>query len=144
MKLGRALAAAVALTSLAGLARGQDVVSFKDLQGTGFREYQMHITINSFYCEGRIGNKCRMTVTVVNKGDKPELFNGTQFSVDNNKGTVTRAVPVEGASTAALKKELLPGASEQFTIAFSGRINFHKRDPVSLRYANTTKVRIIE
>jgi hypothetical protein len=122
----------------------QDVVSYKDLKGIQFREYQMVMTIDSFDCEAIIGKKCRMTLTVVNQGDKPELFNGTQFSIDNAKGTTYRAVPVEGQSATTIKKELQPGASAQFTIVFDGRIQFDRRTPARLQYGNVTKVRIID
>jgi hypothetical protein len=121
----------------------QDVVSYKDLKGVQFREYQMVITIDSFDCEATVGKKCRMTVTVENKGDKPELFNGTQFSIDNGKGTSYRAVPVGGQSAATLKKELQPGSSEQFTVVFDGRIHFDRRDPAHLKYGNSSKINII-
>ncbi len=126
------------------LAPAQDVVSYKDLKGTEFREYQMRITIDSFDCEATVGKKCRMTVTVENKGDKPELFNGTQFSIDNGKGTTYRAVPAGGQSAASLKRELQPGASAQFSVLFDGRIHFDRRDPAHLRYGNASKVRIIK
>jgi hypothetical protein len=121
----------------------QDVVSYKDLKGIQMREYQMVMTIESFDCEATIGKKCHMTLGVVNKGDKPELFNGTQFSVDNAKGKTYRAVPPEGQSASTLKKELQPGDSERFTIVFDGRIQFDKTKPVLLQYGNVTKLRII-
>ena len=133
----------VSLVPAAAALFAQDVVSYQDLKGIEFREYQMVMTIESFDCEAIIGKKCRMTLKVVNKGDKPELFNGTQFAIDNAKGTTYRAVPVEGQSAATLKKELQPGASEQFTIVFDGRIQFDRRTPARLQYGNVTKVRII-
>jgi hypothetical protein len=37
----------------------QDVVSYQDLKGIQFREYQMVMTIDSFDCEAIIGKKCR-------------------------------------------------------------------------------------
>lgn len=122
----------------------QDVVSYKDLKGIQFREYQMVITIDSFDCEAKIGKKCRMSVTVENKGDKPELFNGTQLSIDNGRGTGYRAVPPEGQSAATLKRELKPGDSAKFDMLFDGRIHFDRREPAHLRYANTSKLRIIQ
>src|SRR5512140_7552 len=125
-------------------ALSQDVVSYKDLKGIQFREYQMVITIDSFDCEATIGKKCSMSVTVENKGDKPELFNGTQLSIDNGRGTGYRAVPPEGQSAASLKRELQPGQSAKFTVMFDGRIHFDRREPAHLRYANTSKVRIIQ
>jgi hypothetical protein len=128
----------------ASWAWAQDVVSYKDLKGTRFREYQMVVTIDSFDCEATIGKKCRMSVIVENKGDKPELFNGTQLSIDNGRGTAYRAVPPEGESAATLKKELQPGDSARFTVVFDGRINFDRREPAHLRYGNTSKVRIIK
>ena len=123
---------------------GQDVVSYKDLKGVQFREYQMVLTIDSFNCEATIGKKCQMTVSVVNKGDKPELFNGTSFSIDNAKGTIYRAVPLEGQSAATLKKELQPGESGRYTVYFDGRIHFDRRTPAHLKYGNTTKINIID
>ena len=122
---------------------GQDVVSYKDLKGIQFREYQMAITIESFDCEATIGKKCQMTVNVVNKGERPELFNGTMFSIDNAKGTTYRAVPLEGQSASSLKKEMQPGESARFSIYFDGRIHFDRRLPAHLQYGNTTKVNII-
>jgi hypothetical protein len=122
---------------------GQDVVSYKDLKGSQFREYQMAITIESFDCEAAIGKKCQMTVNVLNKGERPELFNGTMFSIDNAKGTTYRAVPLEGQSAASLKKELQPGESARFSVYFDGRIHFDRRVPAHLMYGNTTKVNII-
>ena len=122
----------------------QDVVNYKDLKGTQFREYQLVVTIDSFDCEAVIGKKCRMALTVENKGDKPELFNATQLSIDNGRGTGYRAVPSEGTPAANLKKELRPGASAQMVVFFDGRIHFDRRDPAHLRYANTSKVRIIK
>lgn len=121
---------------------GQDVVSYKDLKGVQFREYQMVTTIDSFDCEATIGKKCHMTITVENKGDKPEIFSGTQFSIDN-KGTTYRAVPLQGQSAATLKKELEPGESKRFTVVFDGRIHFDRRDPAHLKYGNVSKVNII-
>jgi len=122
---------------------GQDVVSYKQLKGTQFREYQLLITIDSFDCEAVIGKKCRMAITVENKGERPENFNATQFSIDNGRGTSYRAIPPEGAAAASLKSELKPGSSAQFTVVFDGRIHFERRDPAHLRYNNTSKVRII-
>jgi hypothetical protein len=122
----------------------QDVVSYKDLKGTQFREYQMVLTIDSFDCEATVGKKCQMTISVVNKGERPEMFNGTMFSIDNSKGTTYRAVPPEGQSAASLKKELQPGESGKFTVHFDGRIFFDRRVPAHLKYANTTKVNIIK
>jgi hypothetical protein len=122
---------------------GQDVVSYKDLKGTQFREYQMTITIEFFDCEATIGKKCQMTVSVVNKGERPEMFNGTMFSIDNAKGTTYRAVPLEGQTAASLKKEMQPGESARFSVYFDGRIYFDRRVPAHLMYANTTKVNII-
>jgi hypothetical protein len=133
----------VALAAEAAALLAQDVVSYKDLKNIQFREYQMVMTIDSFDCEATFGKKCHMTITVENKGDKPEPFNGTQFSIDNGRGTTYRAVPVEGQSAATLKKELQPGDSAQFTIVFDGRINFDRREPMHLKYGNTTKVNII-
>jgi hypothetical protein len=121
----------------------QDVVSYKDMKGVRFREYQMVMTIDSFDCEATIGKKCHMTVQVENTGDKPELFNGTQFSIDNGKGTTYRAVPLEGQSAATLKKEFQPGESGRFTVVFDGRIHFDRRDPAHLKYGNAAKVNII-
>jgi hypothetical protein len=121
----------------------QDIVSYKDMRGVQIREYQMIMTIDTFDCEGKIGNKCRMTITVENKGNQPEVFNGTQFSIDNGKGTSYRAIPPEGQSSATLKKELQPGDSAHFTILFDGRIHFDRHDPGHLRYANTSKLRIV-
>jgi len=135
---------AVVLAASCRPAPGQDVVSYKDLKGTQFREYQLTITIDSFDCEAVIGKKCRMAVTVENKGEKPEPFNGTQFSLDNGKGTTYRAVPPEGTSAASLKRELPPAASAQFVVLFDGRIYFDRRDPAHLRYGNASKVRIIK
>jgi hypothetical protein len=123
--------------------RGQDVVSYKSLRGVQFREYQMVVKIDSFDCEATIGKKCRMSMTVENKGDRPELFNATQLAIDNGKGTTYRATPVEGQSAADLKQELAPGTSARFSVIFDGRIHFDRRDPAHLRYANTSKVRII-
>jgi hypothetical protein len=122
----------------------QDVVSYKDLKGTQFREYQMVITIDSFDCEATIGKKCRMSMTVENKGDRPELFNATQLSIDNGRGSTYRAIPLEGQSAANLKRELAPGSTAQFSVFFDGRIHFDRRDPAHLRYANTSKVRIVK
>ncbi len=122
----------------------QDVVSYKDLKGIQFREYQMVITVDSFDCEATVGKKCRMSMTVENKGDKPELFNGTQLSIDNGRGTSYRAVPLEGQSAATLKRELKPGESARFTVLFDGRIHFDRREPAHLRYSNTSKLRIIQ
>jgi hypothetical protein len=122
---------------------GQDVVSYKDLKGIQFREYQMNMTIESFDCEATVGKKCQMTVSVVNKGERAEVFNGTMFSIDNAKGTTYRAVPLEGQSAAGLKKELQPGESAQFSVYFDGRIHFDRRVPAHLKYANATKVNII-
>ncbi len=136
--------AIMALAPVTATLFAQDVVSYKDLKGIQFREYQMVMTIDSFDCEAIIGKKCRMTLTVVNKGDKPEPFNGTLFSIDNTKGTTYRAVPVEGQSAVTLKKELKPGDVEQFTIVFDGRIQFDRRNPVRLQYGNVTKVKIID
>jgi hypothetical protein len=124
-------------------AYSQDVVSYKSLRGVQFREYQMVVKIDSFDCEATIGKKCRMSMTVENKGERPELFNATQLAIDNGKGTTYRAVPPEGQSAADLKQELAPGASARFTVIFDGRIHFDRRDPAHLRYANTSKVRII-
>jgi hypothetical protein len=121
----------------------QDVVSYKDLRGVQFREYQMAMTIDSFDCEATVGKKCQMTVTVENRGDRPEIFNGTMFSIDNGKGTTYRAVPALGQSAAALKRELQPGASGKFTVVFDGRIHFDKRDPAHLKYGNAGKINII-
>jgi hypothetical protein len=121
----------------------QDVVSYKDLKGVQFREYQMVMTIDSFDCEATIGKKCQMSLTVENKGDRPEIFNGTLFSIDNGKGTTYRAVPAVGQSAATLKKELQPGDSGRFTIVFDGRIHFDRRDPAHLKYGNSGKVNII-
>jgi hypothetical protein len=142
MRIAMFAFAALVMTVLPALS--QDVVSYKDLKGIQFREYQMVITIDSFDCEAKIGKKCAMSVTVENKGDKPELFNGTQLSVDNGKGTVYRAVPPEGQSAATLKRELQPGESAKFSMFFDGRIHFDRREPAHLRYANTSKVRIIQ
>jgi hypothetical protein len=85
-----------------------------------------------------------MSFTVENKGEKPELFNATQLSIDNGRGSVYRAIPLEGQSATSLKRELAPGASAQFSIFFDGRIHFDRRDPAHLRYANTSKVRIVK
>ena len=134
----------LAIWGCVSIGQAQDVVSYKDLKGTEFREYQMRITIDAFDCEATVGKKCTMTVTVENKGDKPELFNGTLFSIDNGKGSSYRAVPPEGQSAAPLKRELQPGASAQFTVAFDGRIHFDRKDPAHLRYGNASKVRIIK
>jgi hypothetical protein len=134
--------AALVMTALPALS--QDVVSYKDLKGIQFREYQMVITIDSFDCEATVGKKCRMSVTVENKGDKPELFNGTQLSIDNGRGTAYRAVPPEGQSAATLKRELQPGDTAKFNMLFDGRIHFDRREPAHLRYSNTSKLRIIE
>ena len=122
----------------------QDVVDYKDLKGTQFREYQMVITIDSFECEATIGKKCHMVITVENKGERPELFSGTQFSIDNGKGTTYRAIPEEGQSAATIKRELQPGSSAQFALFFDGRIHFDRRDPAHLKYGNTSKVNIIK
>ena len=119
------------------------MVSYKDLKGIQFREYQMVVAVDSFDCEAKIGKKCRMSVTVENKGDKPELFNGTQLSIDNGRGTGYRAVP-EGESAATLKRELKPGESAKFSMLFDGRIHFDRHEPAHLRYANTSKLRIIQ
>jgi hypothetical protein len=144
MKSRRQLVRALlAFIFIAATLFAQDVVSYKDLKGIQFREYQMVMTIDSFDCEAIIGKKCRMTLTVVNKGDKPEAFNGTLFSIDNAKGTTYRAVPVEGQSAATLKKEFQPGDSGEFTIVFDGRIQFDRRTPARLQYGNVTKVKII-
>ncbi len=121
----------------------QDVVSYKDMKGVQFREYQMVITIDSFDCEATIGKKCHMSVAVENKGERPELFNATMFSIDNGKGTTYRAVPPVGQSAATLKKELQPGDSGRFTVVFDGRIHFDRRDPAHLKYGNASKVNII-
>src|SRR5262245_45112081 len=110
------LAPVLAMTLAAAAAWSQDLVSYKDLKGTQFREYQMVITIDAFDCEAKIGKKCRMTVTVENKGERPELFNGTQFSIDNGRGSSYRALPADGQSTTSLKRELAPGGSAQFTV----------------------------
>jgi len=125
-------------------AAAQDVVRYTDLKGIQFREYQLQITIDEFNCEAVIGKKCAMTVTVENKGERPEPFNATQFSIDNAKGTTYRAVPAEGQSAATLKRELKPGESARFTVYFDGRIHFDRRKPALLKYTNTSKVRIIE
>jgi hypothetical protein len=101
------------------------------------------MTIDSFDCEATVGKKCQMTITVENKGDRPELFNGTMFSIDNGKGTTYRAVPAVGQSAAVLKKELQPGDSGRFTVVFDGRIHFDRRDPAHLKYGNAGKVNII-
>lgn len=130
---------------LAGLPLvAQDVVRYTDLKGVQFREYQMLVTIESFDCEARIGKKCHMTVMVENKGDKPELFNGTILSIDDGKGHTYRAVAPEGQPSAALRKDLQPGGSARFTVFFDGRINFDRRDPAHLKYGNTSKVNIIK
>jgi hypothetical protein len=134
----------MALAPVSAVLFAQDVVSYKDLKGIQFREYQMVMTIDSFDCEAIVGKKCRMTLTVVNKGDKPEPFSGILFSIDNGKGTTYRAVPVEGQSAVTLKKELKPGDVEQFTIVFDGRIQFDRRTPARLQYGNVTKVKIID
>jgi hypothetical protein len=123
--------------------RGQDVVSYKNLSGVQFREYQMVVKIDAFDCEATIGKKCRMSMTVENKGDRPELFNATQLAIDNGKGTTYRAIPIEGQSAADLKRQLAPGTTARFSVIFDGRIHFDRRDPAHLRYANTSKVRII-
>jgi hypothetical protein len=138
----RALGALV-LMAQAPVFFAQDVVSYKDLKGVQFREYQMVMTIDSFDCEATVGKKCQMTITVENKGDRPELFNGTMFSIDNGKGTTYRAVPAVGQSAAVLKKELQPGDSGRFTVVFDGRIHFDRRDPAHLKYGNAGKVNII-
>ena len=144
MKTTRILGCGVVALVLNGAALfGQDVVSYKDLKGVQFREYQMVMTIDSFDCEATIGKKCHMTLNVENTGDKPEIFEGTRFSIDNGKGTTYRAVPPEGQSAAALKRELKPGESGRFTVVFDGRIHFDRRDPAHLRYGNTSKVNII-
>ena len=144
MKSTRLLGWGVVALVLQGTALlGQDVVSYKDLKGVRFREFQMVMTIDSFDCEATIGKKCHMTVSVENMGDKPELFNGTQFSIDNGKGTTYRAVPLEGQSAALLKRELQPGESGRFTVVFDGRIHFDRRDPAHLKYGNVSKVNII-
>jgi hypothetical protein len=137
-----------ALTVVSGLyalaALAQDVVSYKELKGVQIREYQMLMTIDAFNCEATVGKKCTMTVTVINKGERPEPFNGTLFSIDDGKGNSYRAVPLEGQSAAALKKELQPGESGRFTVYFNGRIHFEGRNPAHLRYANTSKLRIVK
>lgn len=144
MKSRHVLGCSVVALLLQGAALfGQDVVSYKDLKGVQFREYQMVMTIDLFDCEATIGKKCHMTVNVENTGDKPELFNGTQLSIDNGKGTTYRAVPPEGQSAATLKKELQPGESGRFTVVFDGRIHFDRRDPAHLKYGNVSKVNII-
>jgi hypothetical protein len=140
----RALFTFAALVMIAPPALPQDVVSYKDLKGIQFREYQMVITIDSFDCEATVGKKCRMSVTVENKGEKPELFNGTQLSIDNGRGTAYRAVPPEGESAATLKRELQPGDTARFNMLFDGRIHFDRREPAHLRYSNTSKLRIIQ
>jgi uncharacterized membrane protein len=142
--MSRFALAAAALIALEAGAAAQDVVSYKSVKGTQFREYQLVITVDAFDCEAVIGKKCRITLTAENKGDKPELFNATQLSIDNGRGTSYRAVPVEGQSPAGLKKELAPGASTTVTVEFDGRIHFDRRDPAHLRYANTSKLRIVK
>ncbi len=143
IRLAFTLGFAFAASGTAWLA-AQDVVSYKDLKGTQFREYQMVLTIESFDCEATLGKKCQMTISAANKGDRPEPFNGTLFSIDNAKGTTYRAIPLEGQSAASLKKELQPGETARFTVHFDGRIYFDRRNPAHLKYANTTKVNIIK
>lgn len=141
---GKGLLAVVPLLAICLPVMAQDVVRYTDMKGIQFREYQMVVTIEAFDCEARIGKKCNMTVLVENKGDRPELFNGTILSIDDGKGHSYRAVAPEGQSAASLKKELKPGESERFTVYFDGRINFDRRDPAHLRYGNTSKVKIIK
>jgi hypothetical protein len=142
--LNRRVTSALFLVVLAAPVAAQDIVNYKDVKGAQFREYQMVVRVDAFDCEAVIGKKCQMSITVDNKGDKPELFNATQLSIDNGKGSTYRAVPLEGQSAAALKKEIAPGQSASFTVAFDGRIHFERKDPAHLRYANTSKLRIIK
>src|SRR5262245_60791806 len=111
----RWLSSALFLTAVALPLAAQDIVNYKDVRGAQFREYQRVVRVDAFDCEAVIGKKCQMTVTVENKGDKPELFNATQLSIDNGKGSTYRAIPLEGQSAAALKKELAPGQSASFS-----------------------------
>ena len=144
MAIAKGLLAIVTIL-VAGLPlAAQDVVRYTDMKGVQFREYQMFVTIETFDCEARIGKKCTMTVLVENKGDKPELFNGSILSIDDGKGHTYRAVAPEGQSTASLKRELKSGDSARFTVFFDGRINFDRRDPAHLRYGNTSKVNIVK
>jgi len=138
------IAAVLVSAALGAPLAAQDVVNYKDVKGTQFREYQLVVTIDAFDCEAVVGKKCRLSVTVENKGDKPELFNATQLSIDNGRGSTYRAIPLEGQSAAALKKELAPGASAAFSVAFDGRIHFERKDPAHLRYSNTSKLRIVK
>lgn len=144
MSKTNALLFLIALATATPGAPAQDVVSYRDLKGTQFREYQMVMTIQEFDCEAKIGKKCRMTLLVENKGDRPESFNGTLFSIDNGKGSTYRAVPLEGQGAATLRREIPPGSSATFTLAFDGRIHFERKDPAHLRYGNASKVRIIK